>query len=90
MASVDGEMVTMYGAGVDVFRVVNGKITNHWDASPGKSVVIKEHGFDQGDASTRSLTAAAIGTSIRFSSRRRAVTRTSSSSRLPSDAVGSA
>ncbi|MGC3979726.1 MAG: hypothetical protein QM808_00520 [Steroidobacteraceae bacterium] len=55
MASVTGEIVTMYGAGVDVFRVVNGKITDHWDGSPGKAVTIKEHGFDQGDTSTRRL-----------------------------------
>ncbi|MGC3980616.1 MAG: hypothetical protein QM808_05085 [Steroidobacteraceae bacterium] len=43
MASVNGEMVTMYGAGVDVFRVVDGKITDHWDGSPPAEVTIKAH-----------------------------------------------
>lgn len=43
MATVDGEMVTMYGEGVDIFRVKDGKITDHWDASPPTTVVIKEH-----------------------------------------------
>ena len=33
-STVDGEMVTQYGAGVDIFRVHNGKLTDHWDASP--------------------------------------------------------
>jgi predicted SnoaL-like aldol condensation-catalyzing enzyme len=55
MASVNGEMVTMYGAGVDIFRVRDGKITDHWDASPGTAIVIPEHGFDQPDTSTRRL-----------------------------------
>lgn len=43
MATVDGEMVTMYGAGVDIFRVRDGRITDHWDASPPASVTVKEH-----------------------------------------------
>ncbi|MFT3905666.1 MAG: hypothetical protein QM718_05120 [Steroidobacteraceae bacterium] len=43
MASVNGEMVTMYGAGVDIFRVVDGKITDHWDASPPAQALIKAH-----------------------------------------------
>ncbi|MGC3980391.1 MAG: hypothetical protein QM808_03940 [Steroidobacteraceae bacterium] len=34
MATVNGEMVTMFGEGIDIFRVHNGKITDHWDASP--------------------------------------------------------
>lgn len=42
-ATVDGEMVTMYGAGVDIFRIHNGKITDHWDASPPDTVTIKAH-----------------------------------------------
>ena len=42
-ATVDGEMVTMYGAGVDIFRVHNGKITDHWDASPPDTTTIKAH-----------------------------------------------
>lgn len=46
MATVNGEMVTMYGEGIDIFRVRNGKITDHWDASPPAAVTIKEHGFD--------------------------------------------
>jgi hypothetical protein len=33
----------MYGEGVDVFRVVNGKITDHWDGSPPATVTIKAH-----------------------------------------------
>jgi hypothetical protein len=40
-AAVDGEIVTMYGAGVDVFRVHNGKITDHWDGGPAKSLQLK-------------------------------------------------
>jgi len=43
MASVDGEMVTMYGEGVDIFRVHNGKITDHWDASPPAAASIPTH-----------------------------------------------
>ena len=43
MATVDGEMVTMYGAGVDIFRVHEGKITDHWDASPPADVTLKAH-----------------------------------------------
>jgi predicted SnoaL-like aldol condensation-catalyzing enzyme len=43
MATVDGEMVTMYGAGVDVFRVHDGKITDHWDGSPPAEVTLKAH-----------------------------------------------
>lgn len=34
VATVNGEMVSQYGAGVDIFRVHDGKITDHWDASP--------------------------------------------------------
>jgi predicted SnoaL-like aldol condensation-catalyzing enzyme len=44
MATVDGEMVTMYGAGVDIFRVKDGLITDHWDASPPAAVTVREHG----------------------------------------------
>jgi predicted SnoaL-like aldol condensation-catalyzing enzyme len=49
LASVNGEMVTMYGAGVDIFRVKDGKITDHWDASPPAAVTIAAHapGFAQ-------------------------------------------
>jgi predicted SnoaL-like aldol condensation-catalyzing enzyme len=43
LASVNGEMVTMYGAGVDIFRVRNGKVMEHWDASPGRPITIKAH-----------------------------------------------
>ncbi|MGC3981460.1 MAG: hypothetical protein QM808_09390 [Steroidobacteraceae bacterium] len=43
MATVNGEMVTMYGAGVDIFRVVNGKITDHWDGTAPVEVTIKAH-----------------------------------------------
>lgn len=42
-ASVDGEMVTMYGKGVDIFRVHDGKITDHWDASPPEAENIPAH-----------------------------------------------
>lgn len=34
MATVNGEMVTMFGDGIDIFRVHEGRITDHWDASP--------------------------------------------------------
>jgi len=43
IGSVNGEMVTMYGKGVDIFRVVDGKITDHWDASPPVEVTIPAH-----------------------------------------------
>ena len=36
----DKDMVTEYGAiGVDIYRVKNGKIVEHWDASPPQSAV---------------------------------------------------
>lgn len=38
LATVDDDMVTMYNPGVDVFRVVDGKITDHWDASPAAAI----------------------------------------------------
>lgn len=43
LATVDGELVTMYGAGIDLFRVHDGKITDHWDASPPRAVTVAEH-----------------------------------------------
>lgn len=43
MSAVSGDHVTMYGAGVDIFRVVNGKITDHWDASPPAATSLKGH-----------------------------------------------
>jgi predicted SnoaL-like aldol condensation-catalyzing enzyme len=43
MSSVNGDHVTMYGAGVDIFRVVNGKLTDHWDASPPLAVSLTAH-----------------------------------------------
>jgi hypothetical protein len=42
MASVNGPMVTMYGAGVDVFEVRGGKIVAHYDASPMKAIAFKD------------------------------------------------
>jgi predicted SnoaL-like aldol condensation-catalyzing enzyme len=41
-SSVNGDHVTNYGAGVDIFRVVNGKITDHWDASPAQAISFKD------------------------------------------------
>ncbi|MGC3982000.1 MAG: hypothetical protein QM808_12125 [Steroidobacteraceae bacterium] len=41
-SSVNADHVTMYGEGVDIFRVVNGKITDHWDASPAKAISFKD------------------------------------------------
>lgn len=49
MATVDGEMVTMYGAGIDIFRVHDGKITDHWDASPPRPTTIPAHKPDMVD-----------------------------------------
>ncbi|MFT3905675.1 MAG: hypothetical protein QM718_05165 [Steroidobacteraceae bacterium] len=43
MASVNGDMVTMYGEGVDIFKVKNGKIVAHWDASPPAAIEIEAH-----------------------------------------------
>jgi len=40
-AAVDGEIVTMYGEGIDIFRVHDGKITDHWDGGPAGDVNIK-------------------------------------------------
>ena len=37
----DGDMVTLYSRiGADIFRVQNGKITDHWDATPQRRVVL--------------------------------------------------
>ncbi|MGC3982920.1 MAG: hypothetical protein QM808_16840 [Steroidobacteraceae bacterium] len=49
---VNDEMVTQYGPeGADIFRVVNGKITDHWDASPMEPVsLIGENHVGQGNA----------------------------------------
>jgi predicted SnoaL-like aldol condensation-catalyzing enzyme len=55
MASVNGEMVTLYGAGVDIFRVVDGKITDHWDGSPPAEVNIKAHAADFVDRMVRTV-----------------------------------
>ncbi|MGC3981449.1 MAG: hypothetical protein QM808_09335 [Steroidobacteraceae bacterium] len=61
MASVNGEMVTMYGAGVDIFRVVNGKITDHWDASPGAEITIKAHDKAFVDRMVRTVAGEKVG-----------------------------
>jgi len=37
-ADVDEDIVTMYYPGVDIFRVTDGKITDHWDASPPAAI----------------------------------------------------
>jgi len=42
-AVVNGELVTQYGAGVDSWRVHEGKITDHWDASPAVAVSLSAH-----------------------------------------------
>jgi predicted SnoaL-like aldol condensation-catalyzing enzyme len=42
-ATVNGEMVTQWGAGADIFRVHGGKITDHWDASPPVSISMAAH-----------------------------------------------
>ncbi|MGC3980617.1 MAG: hypothetical protein QM808_05090 [Steroidobacteraceae bacterium] len=42
-AAVNGEMVTLYGRTLDIYRVENGRITDHWDASPAQTITIKEH-----------------------------------------------
>lgn len=42
-ATVNGEMVTQYGAGADIFRVHNGKLTDHWDASPPITHTLEAH-----------------------------------------------
>jgi predicted SnoaL-like aldol condensation-catalyzing enzyme len=47
-ATVNGPMVTMYGAGVDIFEVRNGKIVAHYDASPTKAVAFKDKGAVRG------------------------------------------
>ena len=38
-----GDLVTQYGEGVDIFRVKDGKLTDHWDASPPAAVALKAH-----------------------------------------------
>ncbi len=43
LATVNGELVTMYDIGVDIFRVHDGKVTDHWDASPPAAVNIEAH-----------------------------------------------
>lgn len=42
-ATVNGEMVTQYGAGADIWRVHDGKITDHWDASPPVTTTLTAH-----------------------------------------------
>ena len=42
-STVNGDLVTQYGEGVDIFRVKDGKITDHWDASPPADVALKAH-----------------------------------------------
>lgn len=49
MASVTGEMVTAYSSTVDVYRVVNDKITDHWDGTPPRSVTVAAHSADNVD-----------------------------------------
>lgn len=40
MATVDGDMVVMFGQGVDIDEVVDGRIVARWDASPPKTVTL--------------------------------------------------
>jgi predicted SnoaL-like aldol condensation-catalyzing enzyme len=42
-ATVNGEMVTQWGAGADIFRVHDGKMTDHWDASPPVGITMTAH-----------------------------------------------
>lgn len=42
-ATVNGEMVTQWGAGADIWRVHNGKLTDHWDASPPINITMAGH-----------------------------------------------
>jgi len=42
-ATVNGEMVTQWGAGADIWRVHNGLITDHWDASPPINITMTGH-----------------------------------------------
>jgi predicted SnoaL-like aldol condensation-catalyzing enzyme len=42
-STVNGDLVTQYGEGVDIFRVHDGKLTDHWDASPPAAVALKAH-----------------------------------------------
>lgn len=42
-ASVNGEIVTQYGAGADIWRVHDGKITDHWDGSPPVTIALTAH-----------------------------------------------
>lgn len=42
-ATVNGEMVTQWGAGADIWRVHDGKITDHWDGSPPISITMTAH-----------------------------------------------
>ncbi len=48
-SAVNGDHVTMYGEGVDIFRVVNGKLTDHWDASPAKAISFKDKNAGMAD-----------------------------------------
>ncbi|HTP39453.1 MAG TPA: hypothetical protein VMI92_07730 [Steroidobacteraceae bacterium] len=43
MATVNGELVTQWGAGADIFRVHDGKLTDHWDASPPRNASLEAH-----------------------------------------------
>lgn len=43
VATVNGELVTQYGVGADIFRVHDGKLTDHWDASPPAERKLEAH-----------------------------------------------
>lgn len=40
MATANGDLVAMFGAGIDIMRVRNGQVTDHWDASPPAEVAL--------------------------------------------------
>lgn len=42
-ASIDNEMITAYGSTLDVYRIHDGKIVAHWDASPPAPITIPAH-----------------------------------------------
>lgn len=48
-ASIDNEMITAYGSTLDLYRIHDGKIVAHWDASPPETITIPAHAAGTAD-----------------------------------------
>lgn len=54
-SAVNGELVTQWGPDADIYRVHDGKITDHWDAAVTKSISLQSHDQAFSDAQQRQL-----------------------------------